>query len=126
MRLLLDTHILLWWLDDDPRLPVQADALIADQANEVFVSPLSLWEIAIKSRLGKLRADVDEVWRTALESGFVPLSFTLEHAAAVARLPDHHHDPFDRALVAQARVEPMRLITHDKVVAAYGESVLLV
>ncbi|MCA1599041.1 MAG: type II toxin-antitoxin system VapC family toxin [Chloroflexi bacterium] len=126
MRLLLDTHILLWWLNDDPRLSIQADALIADQANEVFVSPLSLWEIAIKSRLGKLRADVDEVWWTALESGCTPLPFTLEHAAEVARLPDHHHDPFDRALVAQARAEPMRLITHDKVVAAYGESVLLV
>ena len=126
MRLLLDTHILLWWLNDDPRLSIQADALIADQANEVFVSPLSLWEIAIKSRLGKLRADVDEVWRTALESGFAPLPFTLEHAAEVARLPDHHHDPFDRVLIAQARTEPMRLITHDKVVAAYGESVLLV
>jgi len=126
VRLLLDTHILLWWLDDDPRLSIQADALIADQTNEVFVSPLSLWEIAIKSRLGKLRADIDEVQRMTLESGFVPLPFTLEHAAEVARLPDHHHDPFDRALVAQARTEPMRLITHDKMVAAYGESVLLV
>ena len=126
MRLLLDTHIILWWLNDNPRLPVRADALIADRTNAVFVSPLSLWEIAIKSRLGKLRADIDEVQRMALESGFAPLPFTLEHAAAVARLPDHHQDPFDRALVSQAITEPMRLITHDKTVAAYGESVLLV
>lgn len=126
MRLLLDTHILLWWLNDSPDLPEQAKALIADPANEVYVSPLSLWEIAIKSRLGKITADVDAVRQAALASGFDPLAFTLEHAADVARLPDHHRDPFDRALVAQARVEPMRLLTHDEVVAMYGESVLLV
>ena len=126
MRLLLDTHILLWWLTDDPALPARADALIADPANQVFVSPMSLWEIAIKSRLGKITADVDEVRNAALESGFDPLPFTLEHAAEVARLPDHHRDPFDRALVAQARFEPLHLVTHDAVVVAYGDSVLLV
>ena len=126
MRLLLDTHILLWWLTDDPVLPARADALITDAANEVFVSPMSLWEIAIKSRLGKITADVDEVRNAALESGIDALPFTLEHAAEVARLPDHHRDPFDRALVAQARFEPLHLITHDAVVAAYGDSVLLV
>jgi PIN domain nuclease of toxin-antitoxin system len=126
VRLLLDTHILLWWLTDDPALPARADALITDPANEVFVSPMSLWEIAIKSRLGKITADVDEVRNAALESGFDPLPFTLEHAAEVARLPNHHRDPFDRALVAQVRFEPLRLITHDEVVAAYGGSVLLV
>lgn len=125
MRLLLDTHILLWWLADDAALPATADALIADQANGVFVSSMSLWEIAIKSRLGKIAAEVDEVHRAALESGFTPLPFTLEHAAEVARLPDHHRDPFDRALVAQARLEPLHLVTCDEVVAAYGEPVLL-
>jgi PIN domain nuclease of toxin-antitoxin system len=126
VRLLLDTHILLWWLDDDPTMPAQADALIADPANQVFVSPMSLWEIAIKSRLGKIVADVDDVRKAALESGFEPLPFTLEHAAEVARLPDQHRDPFDRALIAQARLEPMHLITHDEVVAAYDGSILLV
>ena len=97
MRLLLDTHILLWWLADAPGLPSQADVLIADSANEVFVSPMSLWEIASKARLGKLTADVAEVRTAALASGFVPLPFTVEHAVAVARLPDHHRDPFDRS-----------------------------
>ncbi len=126
MRLLLDTHILLWWLADDPALPAAASAFIADPANAVFISPLSLWEIAIKTRLGKMEADVDEVRAAAKAGGFVPLPFTADHAAEVARLPHHHRDPFDRALVAQARREPMRLLTHDGVIAAYGESVILV
>jgi len=126
MRLLLDTHILLWWLTNDQALPERADALIVDPANEVSISAISLWEIGIKARLGKLPADVDEVRTAALASGFTPLPFTLDHAAEVARQPDHHRDPFDRALVAQARFEPMRLITHDQVVAMYGDSILFV
>ncbi len=126
MRLLLDTHILLWWLADDPALSAPARALIADPANAVFVSPMTLWEIAIKTRLGKMAGDVDGVRREAAEGGFVSLPFTAEHASEVARLPDHHSDPFDRALIAQARSEPMRLVTHDAVVAAYGDSVMLV
>jgi PIN domain nuclease of toxin-antitoxin system len=126
MRLLLDTHILLWWLADSPSLSARADALIADPANEVFLSPLSLWEIAIKAHLGKITANVDEVRTAALASGFTPLPFTLEHAVAVAQLPDHHRDPFDRGMIAQARVEPMHLVTHDATVAAYGGQILLV
>lgn len=96
MRLLLDTHLLLWWLGDDPLLPSRAEVLIADRTNQVFVSPMNVWEVAIKSQLGKLRADAYEVRTAALRSGFQPLPFTLEHAAAVARLPHHHRDPFDR------------------------------
>ncbi len=126
MRLLLDTHILLWWLANAPALPTRARELIADPANEVFVSPMSLWEIAVKTRLGKLVADAAEVRTAALADGFVPLPFTPEHALAVAQLPDHHRDPFDRILVAQARVEPLHLLTHDGIVAAYGGDVLLV
>ena len=126
MHLLLDTHIILWWLKDDPLLPLRAAELIADRRNQVFVSPLSLWEIAIKSRLSKLQADVEEVRTAALHSGFQPLPFTLQHAAAVARLPHHHRDPFDRALLAQAIVEPLYLLTHDESLAIYGERVLLV
>ncbi len=90
------------------------------------MSPMSLWEIAVKTRLGKLVADAAEVRTAALADGFVPLPFTLEHALAVAQLPDHHRDPFDRILVAQARVEPLHLLTHDGIVAAYGGDVLLV
>lgn len=126
MRLLLDTHILLWWLTDDPLLPPRADVLIADRRNQVFVSPMNLWEIAIKSQLGKLKADVDEVREAALHSGFQPLPFTLDHAAAVARLPQHHRDPFDRSLLAQALVEPLSLLTHDEGLAVYGQHVLAV
>ena len=126
MRLLLDTHILLWWLTDDPLLPPRAGVLIADRRNQVFVSPMSVWEVAIKSQLSRLEADVDEVRTAAVHSGFQPLPFTLEHAAAVARLPHHHRDPFDRGLVAQALFEPLPLLTHDEKLAAYGEHVLLV
>jgi PIN domain nuclease of toxin-antitoxin system len=126
VRLLLDTHILLWWLTDDPLLPRRARVLIADRRNQVFVSPMSVWEIVIKSQLSKLKADVDEVRTAVLQSGFRPLPFTLEHAAAVARLPQHHRDPFDRALLAQALLEPLNLLTHDQSLAIYGEHVLLV
>lgn len=126
MRLLLDTHILLWWLADDPALPAQADTLIADLANETFVSPISLWEIAIKAHLGKIVADADEIRTAALTSGFTALPFTDIHAVAVARLPDYHRDPFDRALIAQAHVEPLHLITHDQMVATYSGDILLV
>ena len=126
MRLLLDTHVLLWWLLDDVALPAQARTLIADPANTVFLSPMTLWEIAIKTRLGKIAADVDDVRTAATQSGLIPLPFTEAHASEVAPLPDHHRDPFDRALVAQARREPMRLLTHDHMLAAYGEHVLLV
>jgi PIN domain nuclease of toxin-antitoxin system len=123
---LLDTHILLWCLEDNSALPLEAKVLVADPRNEVFVSPISLWEVAIKARLGKIVADPSEVRSAALQSGFVELPFSLEHAVAVAQLPDHHRDPFDRALIAQAQCEPLRLLTHDQLVAAYGGTVLLV
>jgi len=126
MPLLLDTHILLWWLADDPALPAQADILIADSANEIFVSPISLWEIAIKAHLGKIMADVSEIHAAALTSGFTVLPFTDMHAVTVARLPDYHRDPFDRALIAQAHAEPLYLITHDQMVAAYSKNILFV
>jgi len=126
VRLLLDTHILLRWLKDDLLLPHRAGVLIADRRHQVYVSPMSVWEIAIKSQLSKLKADVDEVRTAVLHSGFQPLPFTLEHAAAVARLPQHHRDPFDRALLAQALLEPLNLLTHDESLSVYGERVLLV
>lgn len=126
MRLLLDTHILLWWLADDSALPARADSLIADRTNEAFVSSISLWEIAIKAHLGKIVADVDEIRAAAAANGFTPLSFTAEHAVAVAHLPNHHRDPFDRALIAQAHIEPLYLITHDQTVATYSGNILLV
>lgn len=126
MRLLLDTQLLLWWLVDDPALPARGARLIADPANDVFVSAISLWEIAIKTRLGTLEANVDAILTAIPASGFQPLPFSLAHAARVAQLPDLHRDPFDRALVAQAHQEPMHLLTHDSSVAAYGHGIVLV
>lgn len=126
MRLLLDTHILLWCLVNDPALPAPAWTLVADPANDKYVSPISLWEIAIKARTGKLPVDIDEVLAAVEKSAYIPLLFTFVHAAAVARLPDHHRDPFDRALIAQALSEPLRLLTHDRALAAYGNIVMLV
>lgn len=126
MRLLLDTQILIWWLENDAALPPHARARIADPMNDVFVSALSLWEIAIKARLGKIAVDAGQVRKAAQEDGFLLLPFSDEHAIAVAALPDHHRDPFDRALIAQAMIEPLILLTHDRQVAVYGGTILLV
>ncbi len=128
MRLLLDTHIALWALTDDPRLSARARALIEDPANQVAVSAASVWEIAIKHALG--RGDMPIPGEAALEwfrqAGYDLLPVTPQHAAAVETLPDHHRDPFDRLLVAQAATEPMRLITRDPLVARYGGGVIQV
>lgn len=128
MRLLLDTHIALWALTDDPRLSARARALIEDPANQVAVSAASVWEIAIKHALG--RGDMPISGEAALEwfrqAGYDLLPVTPQHAAAVETLPDHHRDPFDRLLVAQAATEPMRLITRDPLVARYGGGVIQV
>lgn len=128
MNLLLDTHIALWAITDAPALPARARALISEPANEVWVSAVSVWEIAIKHGLG--RGDMPISGIEALgyfdEAGYRMLPITPAHAAAVASLPPHHQDPFDRLLVAQARAEPLRLLTHDATVALYGEPVLRV
>jgi PIN domain nuclease of toxin-antitoxin system len=126
VRLLLDTHILLWWLNEDPQLSAQADALISDPNNQVFVSAISVWEISIKAGIGKLEANLQEILRAIPNSGFLTLPFSLEHAAAVYALPELHKDPFDRALLAQAQLEPMHLLTHDGLLAMYGGTIILV
>src|ERR1035438_6959601 len=102
MRLLLDTHILLWWLANNPSLSVRARELIADPDNAVFVSAVSLWEIRLKQSLGKLQLPADFEERLAGES-FESLPLLAAHAREVATLPWHHRDPFDRLLIAQAR-----------------------
>jgi len=121
MRLLLDTHLLLWALGDASRLPAAARKLI--DAADVYVSASSIWEISIKSAIGKLTADPREILAALEPAGFLVLPVTGEHAARVAGLPAVHRDPFDRMLVAQALCEPMRLLTTDKVLAGYGEIV---
>lgn len=120
MRLLVDTHILLWWLADDRRLSKQARQLISDPGNTVFVSAASIWEIAIKTVLGRLEIHLDQLEDAVTGSGFQPLFISFSHAVAVNRLPAIHRDPFDRMLTAQSRVEKLRIVSHDEVFGHYG------
>ena len=128
MHLLLDTHIALWALADDARLPARGRLLIADPNNRVSVSAASVWEISIKHSLA--RGDMPVSGAQALQwfrqAGFALLPITAEHAAAVEQLPRLHADPFDRLLVAQALTEPLHLLTHDANVARYSDSIELI
>ncbi|MBU6512814.1 MAG: type II toxin-antitoxin system VapC family toxin [Betaproteobacteria bacterium] len=121
MKLLLDTHLLLWAAGQPERLPAAALELIEDASNELCFSPASLWEIAIKRGLGRadFRADPRLIWRGLLDAGYNELPITSAHATAVDGLPALHKDPFDRMLVAQALVEGVVLLTADPVVASY-------
>lgn len=128
MRLLLDTHIAIWSLTDPEMLSPQVRGLLADPGNEVFVSAASIWEIAIKHALGK-RAGAPpfgalEAIRVFDEVGYDMLAISPEHAAAVETLPAHHADPFDRLLIAQALIEPMRLVTSDQAVVRYSDTII--
>lgn len=113
MRLLLDTHVLLWWLSDNPRLDPQLRTAIVDGENDVFVSSISIAEIAIKRSQGKLEAPPELLSRIA-EEGFTELPFSSDHAAALEALPWIHRDPFDRMLVVQAQREGLMLATADR------------
>ena len=123
MRLLLDSHTLLWALADDPRLGERAKAAIADAANLVAVSAATVWEVSVKRALGKVEAPEDLLAQLA-EARFFPLAITLDHAHAAGALPRHHDDPFDRMLVAQARAERLTIVTRDPAIARYGIAVL--
>jgi PIN domain nuclease of toxin-antitoxin system len=125
LRILLDTHLLLWWLGNAPDLSEPARALISEPENTVFVSAVSLWEIWLKESLGKLRLPADFEARMANEP-FESLHMSATHARQVALLPWHHRDPFDRMLVAQARAENLTLLTADDRVTRYGDFVRLV
>ena len=128
MNLLLDTHVALWAITDSPRLPLKARELIDSPKTNVWISTASIWEIAIKYSLG--RGDMPISGQDALryfsESGYRQLPIEAEHAVAIEDLPAHHSDPFDRILVAQALIEPMRLMTHDAVVALYNDTIIKV
>lgn len=123
MRLLLDTHTLLWWNSDAPQLPQAFRAAISDPTNTVFVSAASIWEVAIKRRTGKL-AFPGELSRAIEKLGFQPLAISITHAEATERLPLFHGDPFDRMLVAQSQVEDLVLLTVDKQVMRYSPRLL--
>ena len=125
MNLLLDTHVLLWAASEPQRLPAKARTMLLDPANQLVFSAASLWEISIKSSLDRtdFKVDTRRLWRMLLVNGYRELPVTSEHAVAVNELPALHKDPFDRILVAQARVEGLLLLTADKMVAKYGEGV---
>lgn len=128
MNLLLDTHLLLWAAGEPGRLSKRARSLLLDPGNRLMFSSASLWEIAIKRGLGRsdFRVDARRLWRMLLASGYLELAVTSEHALIAGDLPNLHKDPFDRILIAQARVEGLTLLTVDKAVAKYGEAVLKV
>jgi PIN domain nuclease of toxin-antitoxin system len=119
VRLLLDTHAAVWWLTGDERFGETAARHIVDETNQVLLSAAVVWEIALKRSLGKLEAP-DDLAPTLLGAGAMGLAVTLDHAAAVERLPWHHRDPFDRMLVAQASVEDAAIVSRDAALRAYG------
>lgn len=125
MRLLLDTHLVIWWLTDPRRLPADAQTMVRDQAEAVFVSRASLWEMAIKTSIGKLRIDLARFAHAVEAAGFEWLDIRNDHLLAVARLQafDDHRDPFDRLLVAQSLSEPLLLLTADAKLDRYGPTV---
>ncbi|MEY4414355.1 MAG: hypothetical protein RIQ53_1648 [Pseudomonadota bacterium] len=128
MNLLLDTHVALWAITDSPRLPIKARELIVSPKTTLWVSAASVWEIAIKHSLGRgdMPVSAQEALGHFLDSGYRMLPIEPEHAAAVGELPAHHADPFDRILIAQALIEPMRLMTHDALVAKYSDTIIAI
>lgn len=125
MNLLLDTHVALWAITDSPRLSSEARERILAPRATVWISSATIWEIAIKHSLGRgdMPISGDEAIGHFRAAGYRFLPVEPEHAAAIETLPSHHQDPFDRLLAAQARVEPMRLLTHDPILARYGDFV---
>ena len=123
MNLLLDTHILLWWLGDHPSLSPKCHAAIANGSNLVFVSAAVIWEVRIKQSVGKLR--IPNGFREILaQQAFIWLPITVDHAHALEGMPLHHRDPFDRMLIAQAHVENFTVVTHDSVFRKYKIAVM--
>ncbi len=125
MRLLLDTHIFLWAVQGNASLKPRVRRMM-EAAEQIYVSAASIWEIAIKARLGKIEASAVDLVDAIEASGFLELPVRARHAVRVADLPLHHTDPFDRLLVSQAMVEPLRLLTVDTVLCQYGDLVTLV
>jgi PIN domain nuclease of toxin-antitoxin system len=117
--LLLDSHALVWWLAESPRLSPATYEAIADSSNEVVVSAVTPWELEIKRAAGRLRAPEDLVARLSAAQ-FRTLPITVEHGVAAARLPLHHRDPFDRMLIAQAQTEGLTIVTRDPRFAPYS------
>jgi PIN domain nuclease of toxin-antitoxin system len=124
VRILLDTHFLLWWLADDPNLGERGRELIATPENLIFYCAASIWEIRIKHALGKLELP-DEFAEALGRQAFEPLAVTVDHAHAIRDLPPLHRDPFDRLLVAQARCERLTILTRNDVISRYDVASVL-
>ena len=124
MNVLLDTHILLWAMLDDGKLPAEARRVITRRGNVMFVSAAAIWEVAILNSIGRLDVDTDRLLLRAREAGGQILAITIQHARAVENLPMHHRDPFDRMLIAQAITEPLHLLTSDGRLAQYSKLVI--
>lgn len=124
MRLLLDTHVFLWWLHENERLSAAANAAILDRANEIYISAISVFEVRLKHSLRKITI-ANNWWEKLCEQDFEHLAFSAEHANATQSLPFIHRDPFDRMLVAQAQVEQMTFVTRDRELSKYPVSTLL-
>ena len=118
-RLLLDTHVFLWWLGDDPRLGTKTREIIANAGNQVFVSAASAWEISIKKSIGKLEAP-DDLDTIVGEEGFEELPISFFHGERAGDLPQHHKDPFDRMLIAQSQAEGLDIVTADDIIRSYA------
>lgn len=123
MKLLLDTHVVLWSVLADPALPERFRSALVAEDSDIFISAVSVWEISIKRAIGKLPVPAD-IFDRALEAGCIPLPVTWAHARAVEALPFLHHDPFDRLLIAQARVEDLVLVTVDQMFHRYDVPLL--
>ena len=122
MRALLDTHAFLWWISNDARLSARCRAIIANGGNEILFSAVSAWEIAVKAGIGRLAVPGDletYILDQVSQNRFEILPISLSHALRVSRLPNHHKDPFDRMLVAQAQVEKVTILTGDAQIARY-------
>ena len=124
MNLLLDTHVFLWAVDDNPNLSATAREAIIDGNNIVYVSAATAWEISIKRAIGKLRIPESDYLEELRLHRFMPLSITTEHALAVENLPPHHKDPFDRMLIAQAQEEKLTLVTRDQRIKKYAVRII--
>jgi len=128
VKVLLDTHAFLWWIDDNPYLSQSARDVVSNPGNVIFLSAVSVWEIAIKARAGRLEIFSGElsafVERQVRENQFLPLPVTLSHSAKIHSLSNHHRDPFDQMLVAQSLVENIPILSVDPKIRSYGVAVI--
>jgi PIN domain nuclease of toxin-antitoxin system len=126
MKIILDTHILLWWVINDRKLPDKARRLIEDPQNNIAISAVSVWEIAIKKGLGRIKIDLKELEEVIDINKFEQLPVKIQHAIELSELPLYHSDPFDRTLIAQCLTETARLLTHDEELQKYGKAAMIV